>query len=445
MLNLYTSTAMRNMVFRSQEESQRGKAQLLAAALLQTDQLTQDAAARTIESLEELLTTRTVVTDAACVALYDSLESGNAEGKLVLFPEILSALDGNDVFYGRYESGAFECRTAVPLMREREVIGAVYLMEYETTQGAFVYALQRTTLTISVVLELAVVLLSLLFAETFSRRLRHIVLSVRGMLGGDYSVRIDLQGSDEVAQLGREFDRLSARLNESEQRRRQFVSDASHELKTPLASIKLLSDSILQNEMDSATEREFIGDIGREADRLSRLTQKLLLLTRLDSHLSEERCLLDASGVVRSVVRMLRPQAQLRDVRLELRAQEGCTVYLVQDDLSQIVFNLAENAIKYNHEGGSALVCIRREDAQVLLTVSDDGPGIPEEAQAHIFERFYRVDKARSRAAGGAGLGLSIVYDMVTRNGGSIAVESVPGRGTEFTVRFAFREKEEDV
>ncbi len=436
MLNLYASANMRNMVFQSQQESQKSRAQLLSAALLQLDELTQDGAAGAIESLEELLSTRTVVTDASCVVLYDSLKSGNAAGKVVLFPEILSAMDGYDVFYGRYERGAFECRTALPLTRDGRVIGAVYLMEYETTQGAFLYALQRTTLTISVILELAVVLLSLVFATAFSRRLRHIVLSVRGMLGGDYSVRIALRGSDEIAQLGREFDRLSARLSESEQRRRQFVSDASHELKTPLASIKLLSDSILQNEMDSATEREFIGDIGREADRLSRLTQKLLTLTRIDSNVTEERSVLDAGAAAQRVVRMLRPQARLREIRLEVCAEPECFVRLVEDDLSQIVFNLAENAIKYNREGGSATVALTKTEDAVILTVSDDGPGIPIDAQAHIFERFYRVDKARSRAAGGAGLGLSIVHDMVARNGGTIAVESAGTGGTVFTVRF---------
>lgn len=442
-LNFYASASMQDMVFRSQEKSQADKAQLLTAALLQLDTLSVERTAQAVESLEELLTTRTIVTDASGRAVYDSLRTGSAVGRLVLFPELADALAGNDVFYGRYDSGAFECRTAAPLVRGGEVLGAVYLMEYDSVQGALIFSLQRNILTISVILELAVVLISLIFSSTFSRKLRKIVYSVRQMLSGDYSSRIELRGHSEVDQLSREFNHLADRLNESEQRRRQFVSDASHELKTPLASIKLLSDSILQNEMDTATEHEFIADIGREADRLGRLSQKLLTLTRLDSGVVDERSILDAAPTVCKVVRMLRPQAALRSVRLSVQADPGCLILMMEDDLSQIVFNLAENAIKYNREGGEARVRLSRLNKDVELSVEDNGPGIPAEAREHIFERFYRVDKARSRAAGGAGLGLSIVYDMVRRNDGTIAVDDAPQGGTVFTVRFPLFDPQE--
>ena len=222
----------------------------------------------------------------------------------------------------------------------------------------------------------------------------------------------------------------------SEQKRRQFVSDASHELKTPLATMKLLADSILQNEMDRETQREFVEDIEREADRLGRLTQKLLMLTKLDSAIAEEREILDAAPTVQKVLRTLRPLAELRQISMELSYEEGCVVMSVEDDLHQIVFNLVENAIKYNRDGGRVALSLYKTENDVVLTVSDNGVGIPTDAVPHIFDRFYRVDKARSRAAGGAGLGLSIVYDMVQRNFGNITVESTPGQGTQFTVAF---------
>ena len=196
--------------------------------------------------------------------------------------------------------------------------------------------------------------------------------------------------------------------------------------------------------MDPETQREFIGDIGREADRLGRLTQKLLTLTKLDSSVEEEREILDAAPVVRKVVRMLLPLARLRGIGIDTTFEPDCSVMTVEDDLYQIVFNLTENAIKYNRQDGWVGVSVRRAGDQVELRVEDNGAGIPPESMEHIFERFYRVDKARSRAAGGAGLGLSIVHDMVERSYGTITVQARPGGGTIFTVRFPHFDLEED-
>ena len=418
LLNLYASTTIRSVTFHAQADSLESKAQLLSNALLQLDELSAGRAAQAVNSMEELHTTRTVVTDAAGVAVYDSLTTGNAEGKTLLFPELVTALEGSDVFFSRYADGAVESHAAVPLMRGGRTLGAVYLMSYDTDQGELIAALERNILRISFALEGGVVLFSLFFSAAFSRRMRAILDQVGRMREGDYS--------------------------QQPARRRQFVSDASHELKTPLASIKLLSDSILQNEMDPETQREFIGDIGREADRLGRLTQKLLTLTKLDSSVEEEREILDAAPVVRKVVRMLLPLARLRGIGIDTTFEPDCSVMTVEDDLYQIVFNLTENAIKYNRQDGWVGVSVRRAGDQVELRVEDNGAGIPPESMEHIFERFYRVDKARSRAAGGAGLGLSIVHDMVERSYGTIAVQARPGGGTIFTVRFPHFDLEED-
>lgn len=444
-LNIYASNTTRNLIFSAQHRALEEKAQLMTTALLQLDDLSAAKTAQAVNSLEDLRTARTVVTDASGTALFDSLKTGNAEGKLLLFPEIVRALKGSDVFYAQYDGSAIESHAAAPLMRGGKVLGAVYLVEYDTERGAIISALQANIFRISVGLEIAVVVFSFFFSTAFSRRLRGILQSVRRMREGDYTYKIKLHGHDEIDTLAREFNNLAERLNNSENRRRQFVSDASHELKTPLASIKLLSDSILQNKMDEETEREFIGDIGREADRLGRLSQKLLTLTRLDSVMDEEREILDAAPTVEKVIRMLRPLADLRSVRIETDLQQHCMLMTVEDDLYQIVFNLVENAIKYNRDGGWTRVCLHRVQDDILLEVEDNGPGIPEEARAHIFERFYRVDKARSRAAGGAGLGLSIVYDMVRRNYGTIGVFAREGGGTRFAVSFPSFDTEEEI
>ena len=139
---------------------------------------------------------------------------------------------------------------------------------------------------------------------------------------------------------------------------------------------------------------------------------------------------------------MLTPLADLRGITLDCTLAEGCTVMTVEDDLYQVVFNLTENAIKYNRDGGSVRLDLTENGRDVVLTVADTGVGIPEEAMEHVFERFYRVDKARSRAAGGAGLGLSIVHDMVERNSGTVSVSAGEPCGTVFTVTFPLYGKE---
>lgn len=444
LLNLYASTTIRSVTFHAQADSLESKAQLLSNALLQLDELSAGRAAQAVNSMEELHTTRTVVTDAAGVAVYDSLTTGNAEGKTLLFPELVTALEGSDVFFARYADGAVESHARRSAHTRRQNAGGrvSHVVRHGSGRADRRAGAQHSAH--SFALEGGVVLFSLFFSAAFSRRMRAILNQVGRMREGDYSQQSPVRGHDEVERLSRAFNELAARLESSEARRRQFVSDASHELKTPLASIKLLSDSILQNEMDPETQREFIGDIGREADRLGRLTQKLLTLTKLDSSVEEEREILDAAPVVRKVVRMLLPLARLRGIGIDTTFEPDCSVMTVEDDLYQIVFNLTENAIKYNRQDGWVGVSIRRAGDQVELRVEDSGAGIPPESMEHIFERFYRVDKARSRAAGGAGLGLSIVHDMVERSYGTITVQARPGGGTIFTVRFPHFDLEED-
>ena len=222
----------------------------------------------------------------------------------------------------------------------------------------------------------------------------------------------------------------------AERNRREFTANVSHELKTPLAGIRLLSDSILQTEnMDAQTVREFVGDIEQESERLARITENLLRLTRLDSGIIEPAQSVAVAPVIERVVRMLRLVADEKRVELTYLVEREQSVRAGVDDLHQIIYNLTENAIKYNRPGGFVRVTLGGTEDECVLRVEDNGIGIPEEDMPRVFDRFYRVDKMRSRAAGGSGLGLSIVADTVRRRGGSIAVSARAGGGTCFTVR----------
>lgn len=438
-LNVYTYSTSRTLFYQSKEESMIEKAQFASSEIEDLDILSPEAVQTSVEQLESLRVTRLIVTDKAGVGLYDSMDDAFTGG-YVLLPEIIQALDGNDVFSWHYQSGTMKSQAATPIFKNGLLTGCVYIMEYDTSQGALISRLHSNIFSVTLALETLVILFSISFALGFSKRVRRISNSLRIIRDGDYSHKINMNGHDELTTLGDEFDDLTARLHESERKRRQFVSDASHELKTPLASIKLLSDSILQNSMDAETVREFVLDINREADRLTRMSEKLLSLNRVDLQKQEEagtqRVVSYMAPTISRVVRMLGAIAESNGVSINTDLAEDCPIPVPEDDLYQIAFNLVENGIKYNRVGGSLTISLRRNGSKALLRVQDTGVGIPADSVPHIFERFYRVDKARSRQTGGSGLGLAIVRDVVNNNGGAISLKSTPGLGSVFTVAF---------
>jgi signal transduction histidine kinase len=317
------------------------------------------------------------------------------------------------------------------------VIGAVYVSERDSEQAEVINSIQTRLRFISIFAGALALALIVIFSEALTARIRTLVNGMHVVREGDYAYRVPLKGRDEVRELSEEFNDMTGRLQATDELRRRFVSDASHELRTPLASIRLLSDSIVQSEgMDEPTMREFVTDIGSEAERLQRLTEKLMRLTKMDSHISDATEPVDMKSVAERTIHLLDPLAKKRDVTIYTEFGEGCVIRATRDDIYQIIFNLAENAIKYNSFGGNVFLRLHREGDEAVLTVEDTGIGIPEEDIPHIFDRFYRVDKARSRASGGSGLGLSIVRGAVEAHGGTIGVERRETIGTRFTVRF---------
>ena len=442
LLNVYCSRSSQNLFFESKKTSMIEKCQLASDEIASLDVMNTATVTGIVQQMESLKTTRLLVTDRSAAVLYDS--NGASSGSYALLPEILTAIQGNDVCFSTYHDGTIDTRAATPIVYYGTIVGCVYMTDYDASQGALVKSLQHTILWITIFLEVIVTLYSVAFSMRFSRRLQQIMTSMRIIQDGNYAHKVDIGGNDELTILGDEFNDLTERLQTSEQKRSRFVSDASHELKTPLASIKLLSDSILQYDMDLETVREFVGDIGDEAERLNRMTAKLLSLTKAEGRTTEESEIIYMAPTIRRVARMLRANAIQSGIRFELDLDEDSPVLILEDDLYQIVFNLMENGIKYNQPEGSLTVRLSRSEDNAILSVSDTGVGIPEDAIGHVFERFFRVDKARSRATGGSGLGLAIVRTIVQRNRGEIEVESTVGQGTTFTVTFPAFDTEVD-
>ena len=441
LLNTYPTVSSRDIVFANKQETMLGQISVMSSSLSGLESLSVEGVKQVMELVDVYEFDRVVVTDGNSRILYDSSGEGRTLS-MALFAEVLDALNGNVVFGSSYNGDAFISRAACPVISYGRVIGCVYLSQRDSQQAQLIGEIQAKLRNISIVGGVLAIVVIVLFTSALTKRIRELAGAVRRVREGSYGYRINPGGRDEVTELAEEFNDMSRRLQDTEELRRRFVSDASHELRTPLASIRLLSDSIVQsNNMDEETMREFVTDIGSEAERLQRLTEKLMMLTKMDSDLEIPMSPVNVKKVAESTIHLLKPLAAAREVSIATSLSGNCIISANEDSLYQIIFNLAENAIKYNVQGGSVFIGLNSYDGMVRLWVEDSGIGIPEEDRDNIFSRFYRVDKARSREAGGSGLGLSIVHDAVISFGGEIYVEPSQMGGSCFTVLFPLWEE----
>ena len=447
LLNSYPLLVSQNLMVKSSQNNLRSAAKVIESALMGLEKLTKENVATALEGLDESGADRIMVTDSAARVLYDTRDGGNAVGKYALYSVVTVALRGDEASNCNYDGTAFLCRVATPVVYHNQIVGAVYVYSYDTEQAGLLEAFRHNLLIISLMIALLVAGLSIVLSRMLTRQISGLLQAIRNVREGAYSHRADASGTDEIAQIAAEFNSLTDRLQTTENARRRFVSDASHELKTPLAGIRLLTDSILQTEgMDEETTKEFVTDIGREAERLSRITENLLRLTRLDSGVVQQPYPVAVGPVLERVERMLNMVAAEKGVTISGQASEDAVALATDDDVHQVLYNLMENGIKYSaQENGFVRAEARAEDGRVVITVTDNGIGIPDEDLPHVFDRFYRVDKMRSREVGGTGLGLSIVKDTIENRGGTITAGHGPeGVGTVFTVTLPLAERGEE-
>lgn len=435
LLNSYPVRSSRDMVFSEKQTAMTNQAGTAASSLASLDHLSRESIAEVLNLLELDNYERVLVTNEKGRVLYDSAAEENQTGQQPEIKAIARAMEGKTSFYSRFTSEAFFSHVAVPILRDAKVIGAVYLDEKDEEQAGIITGIQSRIRTISAFICILALLADILMTSLLTKRIVTLAEMTKKVAEGDYSQRFLTQGEDEVAELGREFNRLTQRLETTEKQRRQFVSDASHELKTPIAAITLLADSIVQNEnMDEETIREFVTDIVHESNRLQKMTEELLDLSRMDDGNIGKSVPVNMTKVTEEAVALLKPLSSEQNVEIKLDLEPDSIVLATENDLYHVVFNLVENAIKYNVPEGKVTVTLRTDGDRIRMEVEDTGIGIPENERESIFHRFYRVDKARSREAGGSGLGLSIAHDAVLQHRGTIEVEEVEPQGTRFIV-----------
>ena len=241
----------------------------------------------------------------------------------------------------------------------------------------------------------------------------------------------------ETMELSEAFNKMSGRMKTLDDSRNEFVSNVSHELKTPLTSMKVLADSLLLQE-DAPVElyKEFMGDMSEEIERENKIINDLLSLVKMDKTANTMNIKSEnMNELIEKILKRLRPIAATRNIELVYESFRPVTTEVDEMKISLAISNLVENAIKYNKENGWVHVSLNADHKNCYIEVADSGIGIPAEAQEHIFERFYRVDKSHSREIGGTGLGLAIARSAVVMHRGAIKVFSQPSEGTTFTVR----------
>jgi signal transduction histidine kinase len=281
-----------------------------------------------------------------------------------------------------------------------------------------------------------IVIFSFFMAGRLVKPFRTIETTIDKVSNGYMDERLLLSGYTETEKIADAFNSMLDKLKKIEDSRQEFVSNVSHELKTPITSIKVLADSLLmQEEVPNEMYREFFKDIANEVDRENEIITDLLTLVRLDKQTTSLNFTsVNINEMVELILRRLRPIAAKRNIEVVLESFRPIIADVDEIKISSAFTNLVENAIKYNVIDGCVRVTLNADHRFFYLKVADSGIGIPQESLDQVFERFYRVDKARSREMGGTGLGLAITKEIVESHGGSISAESELGEYTRFTV-----------
>ena len=359
------------------------------------------------------------------------------EGKTIVSENVIRCMKGESTNYYDKKNRYIEVTSPITEVGAEGIAGVMLAsVSTDTIEDSLriFYTKGRGILWIIVMLMLA---FSVLIAYRIVQPLRKITNDIENISEGFEDEELHVNTFRETRQISEAFNKLLGRLKMVDASREEFVSNVSHELKTPLASMKVLADSLLlQEQVPVELYQEFMEDIAKEIDRENDIINDLLTLVKMgktapDLNITQ----VNINQLLELTLKRLKPIAEKKNVEVVLESFRPVTAEIDEVKMTLAVSNLVENAIKYNNEGGWVHVSLNADHKFFYIKVADSGIGIPKEDQDHIFERFYRVDKSHSREIGGTGLGLAIARNAVILHRGSIKVYSNPGEGTTFTVR----------
>ena len=359
------------------------------------------------------------------------------EGKIMISEEVVQSLRekslSQDFFYEDISEIIYQVRDPLG----KTVLGSVVFIYDNPEFVGLSDEISRTSLLVTSLLVGGVLCAILIASAKMVFPLKKLAFSLQQLADGDLQEKVDVKGNYEVETIVDSLNNMLEDMRNTEQRRQEFVSNVSHELKTPLTSMKVLAESLVgQSGIPEELYQEFLQDINTEIDRENEIITDLLNIVRLDRKEGEMNIAqVSINELLEIIMRRLRPIAKEHNVEMVFESFRSVLAEVDEVKMSLVFTNLIENAIKYNKEGGLVMVSLNADHRYFYVRVEDTEIGIPEEAKKYIFDRFYRVDKARSRETGGTGLGLAITKSAVMMHKGNIKVSGKEGEGSVFVVR----------
>ena len=359
------------------------------------------------------------------------------EGKILISPRVVKCFKGEANSGYRKKSQMLELAVPIKSPEVQQVQGAMLMTVSDSEVSAMISELeQRGIMIVGIIVALSVLLgyiLSTVLVKPFAR----VTKAIEDLTDGYQNEQISVPDYTETELITDAFNKMVARMKVLDESRSEFVSNVSHELKTPLTSMKVLADSLVGQEgVPEELYQEFMRDITAEIDRENTIITDLLTLVKMDKKAADLNIShMDINQLLEGILKRLRPIADKRSIDLILDSFRPVEADVDEVKFTLAISNLVENGIKYNVDDGWVRVSLDADHKCFYVTVADSGMGIPEDSIGRIFERFYRVDKSHSREIGGTGLGLAITRSTIAMHHGAITVFSKEGEGTTFSVR----------
>ncbi|WP_243109368.1 sensor histidine kinase [Anaerophilus nitritogenes] len=400
----------------------------------QTGRISNDEIISLMDGYSKELGVRILIVSKDRKVLYDTSKT-SMDTKISNW-EIEESLKGKSVAK-EYSSKERSIYIAIPILFENEVYGSIFISSSLEDVYKSIRDMKRRYFYLSLLCLSITGFISFLLAHVIATPIERLTKSINKMYQGDLEQRVELRGHDELTDMARAFNLMSTKLFQVDKQRKEFVGNVSHELRTPLSAIKLLSQSLLHEDIiEPNTYKEFLKDIVSEVDRLNKIIESLLSLVDIDKEkLEVEYQLTYINDLIEKLICTLKPLANEKNIYISFIHFEKIQIKIDPIKMQQALTNILSNAIKYTHKEGQIKVLLYEEEQEVVIKIKDNGIGIPKNSLPYIFERFYRVDKARSRQTGGTGLGLSISKQIIELHQGKIEVSSEEHKGTTFKIQ----------
>jgi len=389
-----------------------------------------------IDTVAEIYNGRIVIIDKSYKTIEDTFNL--SLGKINISPEIVDTFGGSNTnIYNKSKSYILQTIPIYESIDNQNIDGVLMFIASTENLVSVAESVGNTEKFLYITLTAIVVVLSVIIANRLLKPLTNLRDDIASIGYGKLDQKIEHNEYQLTKSISENINATLAKLQAADKSRDEFVANVSHELKTPITSIRVLADSLMSMEnVPNEMYAEFMQDISDEIDREAKIIDDLLSLVKLDksaTKLVTEQ--VDINQLIKQILKRLRPIAQKRDIEMTFETIREVNADVDETKLSLAINNLIENAIKYNKDGGYVKVSIDADHKFFYIKVKDSGDGIAPEYQDLIFERFYRIDKARSRQTGGTGLGLAITRNVIHMHDGIIKVSSKEGEGTMFTVR----------